>query len=183
MSLAAALPWLGLGMLPLLAGIGRFAIESASERDLPSAAPPWQATAWDATRDAVLCAGLFLLLGPPVGTLTLWLGVLVFGDGGDGAGIPAREVLQAGLMMLPFGWIFGGVQAAVAGAVAGLLRPLGGSAVAYALVLAAALAASACMAFVLGLVHAQGGLGVVRLLMLPGLVATLACMRVLHRRG
>ncbi|MCF7222186.1 hypothetical protein [Marilutibacter chinensis] len=177
MNVVDAWPWLALGTLPLAAATGRLVIERRAASEPLS--PPWQAQAWDATRDAVLCAALFVLLGPPVGTLALWLALLIFAEG---SGVPAQEALQAGLLMLPFGWIFGGVQAAVAGMVAGLLRPLGGGLLAHALVLAAALVASICVAFVLGIADARGGAGVARVLMLPALVATPVCMWALHRR-
>lgn len=176
MSLGEALPWLGLAALPLLAALTRALIEREAMRETP--ALPWQALAWDASRDAILCALLFLLLGPPVGAVALWLTMLV-----TGGGAALGSAWKAGLMMLGLGWIFGSVQALVAGAVAGLLRPLGGSVFAYAAVTASGVVASGCMAFVFGFVEGARTLdGIALFLLLPALVAAPVCMRVLHRR-
>lgn len=175
MSLAEALPWLGLAALPLLAAIARALIEREATRMSPVL--PWQALAWDASRDAILCSLRFLLLGPPIGAAVLWL-VMLATDGVGAIG----SAWKAGLMMLGLGWLFGGVQALVAGAVAGLLRPLGGSVPAYAAVTVSGLLACGCMAFVFGFTEGARALErVALLLLLPALVAGPVCMWTLHR--
>ncbi len=137
-------------------------------------------TSGDILRGAAGGAGLFLALGPPVGTAVFALLVTVAGHDLD-----SLKNLPMMIFLVPWSYLFGGVPALLCGVVAGAFRPARVSWRSYCL--PGLLGGLYAMAFQLGLASRDYTWAELQVPLLmggvPGLVGAVACARVLYGKS
>lgn len=137
-------------------------------------------TPGDILRGAAGGAGLFLALGPPVGTVVFALAVAIAGHD-----LESLKNLPLMIFLVPYSYFFGGVPALLCGVVAGAFRPARVSKRSYGW--AGLLGGLYGMAFQLGMASRDFVWSEIYALLLmgglPGLVSAMACARILFGKS